>query len=80
MLYKLIINFNITKWKVVLFRRIRVQMNRFFGSSRNQNQVKKTVDPTVLPAAMQTDSSFSREWITYDKNVKTVPILVSTGR
>jgi len=47
---------------------------------RKRNRVKLIVKPTVLPAAMQTDTSIGREGITYDLNLKPVLILVSAGR
>jgi len=46
-------------------------------SSEKEIAVKSTVKPTVLPAAMQMDSSISGVGIIYDLNLKPVPIIDS---
>jgi len=50
------------------------------GLSEKEIAVKSTIKPTVLPAAIQMDSSISRDGITYDLNLKPVLILISAGR
>jgi len=66
------------KWlsiEAVTAKRQRRRLER----KRNRSEINRQTY-RILPAAIQTDSSISRERITYDLKLKPVLILVSTGR